>query len=268
MAAHYRIVRQHGIHRARDGLREAGLDVIGDLNHFDPPDDPVAHARRVAKAADPNSPLWICPVNEPSVYPMLCGMPCDAAVDLFIKLTKNIRDYHPHVCVMTTDPIVGIGDRQYGATDALVAAGLVDVVGVNYYPHTARTALSKVLIKTARRYGKTMMVAETSWHAGHPVHRRLHPGRNKGDPMEAPAFKSKMVARPDPQGSQRRSLLERCLSQACSGNGSADLRLSLGSLSGSTGLGATGTVSPELSEGEPRAMCSNSWVDRNVAFRL
>lgn len=62
-----------------------------------------------------------------------------------------------------------------------MAAGLVDVVGVNYYPHTARTALRKVLAKTHRRYGLPVMVAETSWHDGHPGHHGRHPDWSKGD---------------------------------------------------------------------------------------
>ena len=186
---------QHGLARARDGLpwrhdaaaririaQAAGLDVIWDLNHFDPPEDPVAHARRVAEAAHKGTPLWVCPVNEPSVYPLLCGMPRDEAVRLAITMggvlrqAPSRRPFPLHV-----DPITGIGERQFAATDALVAAGLADVVGVNYYPHTARTSLRKVLTKVARRYRRPILVSETSWHDGHPAHHRQHPGWTKGD---------------------------------------------------------------------------------------
>ena len=194
MAAHYRIAKHHGLARSRDGLpwrhdpgprlrtaRAAGVDVIWDLSHFDPPPDPVGHARRIAACADPERPLWICPVNEPSVYPMLCGMPREAAVHLAMTMARVVKDHHPDVRLLATDPITGIGERQFASTDALVAAGVVDVVGVNYYPHTARTALSKVLTKVARRYGLPILVAETSWHDGHPGHCRRHPGWAKGD---------------------------------------------------------------------------------------
>lgn len=194
MAAHYAAARRHGLSRARDGLpwrhdpvarirtaRAAGVDVVWDLSHFDPPPDPVGHAKRVGMSADPAGPLWICPVNEPSLYPRLCGMPEHEAVRLAITMIQVVKDHHPEVRVLTTDPITGIGDRQFRATDALVGTGLVDVVGVNYYPHTARTRLAKVLAKTARRYAKPILVAETSWHDGHPAHRRLHPGWTKGD---------------------------------------------------------------------------------------
>lgn len=194
MAEHYRIVRAHGLTKARDGLpwrhdpvarmrtaRRQKLDVIWDLNHFDPPDDPVAHARRVAKAADPGKPLWLCPVNEPSVYPMLCGIAVEDAVALAITMATVARDHHPDVRFLATDPLTGIGERQFHALDRLVTAGVVDIVGVNYYPHNARTSLSKVLTKVARRYRKPIMVAETSWHDGHPAHHRGRPGWRKGD---------------------------------------------------------------------------------------
>ena len=193
MAAHFQIVRTHGIRRARDGLpwrhdpgpriataRRADLEVIWDLNHFDPPNDAVGHARRAAQAADPTTPFWICPVNEPSLYPRMCGMPQHEAVRLAIEMCRVAKDHHPDVRVLTTDPITGIGERQFAATDALVQAGIVDMIGVNYYPHTARTALAKVLAKTSKRYRLPVLVAETSWHDGHPEHRRRHPGWDKG----------------------------------------------------------------------------------------
>lgn len=193
MRTHYRIALQHGLRWGRDGLpwrhdpglriaiaRSAGLETIWDLNHFDPPADAVAHARRVAASADPKAPLRVCPVNEPSLYPALCGMAREHAVRLAVTMTRVLKDLHPDVHVLTTDPITGIGERQFEATDALVATGLVDVVGVNYYPHTARTSLLNVLTKVWRRYRLPIMVAETSWHDGHPAHHRRHPGWTKG----------------------------------------------------------------------------------------
>lgn len=193
MAAHYRLAQAHGLARSRDGLpwrhdiekrlrtaEAVGADVIWDLNHFDPPDDPVVHARNVALLARNDRPFWICPVNEPSIYPMLAGMSRDDAVRLALTMTRVAKDHHPDVRVLTTDPLNGIGERQFEATDALVAAGLVDVVGVNYYPHTARTSLSKVLVKTARRYRLPILIAETSWHDGHREQQRRFPGMSKG----------------------------------------------------------------------------------------
>ncbi|UFN51659.1 arabinogalactan endo-1,4-beta-galactosidase (plasmid) [Roseomonas sp. OT10] len=194
MATHYRLALDHGLLRARDGLPwrhdvarrlqvadALGADVIWDLNHFDPPEDPIRHARAVALAARPDRPLWICPVNEPSIYPMLVGMSQNDAVRLAVTLVQVAKDHHADVRVLTADPLNGVGERQFEATDALVAQGFVDMVGVNYYPHTARTSLSKVLVKTARRYRLPILVAETSWHDGHREQGRRHPGWNKGD---------------------------------------------------------------------------------------
>ncbi|KQT53660.1 hypothetical protein ASG43_17630 [Aureimonas sp. Leaf454] len=193
MTAHYRVAQEHELARSRDGLpwrhdvgkrlrtaEAAGADVIWDLNHFDPPDDPAFHARNAASLARQDRPFWICPVNEPSIYPMLAGMGRDDAVRLALTMTRAAKDHHPDVRVLTTDPLNGIGERQFEATDALVATGLVDVVGVNYYPHTARTSLSKVLLKTARRYRLPILVAETSWHDGHREQQRRFHGMNKG----------------------------------------------------------------------------------------
>jgi hypothetical protein len=193
MAEHYSIAHNHGLLSARDGLpwrhdprprleaaADAGLQIIWDLNHYDPPPDPVAHARHRAQAADSRRPFWICPVNEPMVYPMLTGMSWEHATEMAITMGRVARDHHPDVRLLSTDPITGIGERQFAATDRLVAAGMVDVVGVNYYPHTARTSLLKVLLKTWRRYGRPVMISETSWHDGHPIHHRNYPGFDKG----------------------------------------------------------------------------------------
>ena len=193
MGRHYGIATDHGITTARDGLpwrhdpaarfavaAKAGMQVIWDLNHYDPPPDPVSHAQRCATVADQSKPLWLCLVNEPMIYPMLAGMSWEAATDLAITMARVARDHHPTVKLLSTDPITGIGERQFAATDRLVAAGCVDVVGVNYYPHTARTSLLKVLLKTWKRYDKPILVSETSWHDGHRDHHRRHPGFNKG----------------------------------------------------------------------------------------
>ena len=106
-------------------------------------------------------------------------MPKAAAIAMAVTMARVARDHHPDVRILTTDPITGIGERQFDCTDALVSAGFVDMVGVNYYPHSARTALSKVLLKTWRRYRKPVLVAETSWHDGHRHHHRRYPGFNK-----------------------------------------------------------------------------------------
>jgi hypothetical protein len=193
MPAHYATAKRHGLLSARDGLpwrhdprprlavaAAMQMQVIWDLSHFDPPPDPATHARTVALAADRSETLWLCPVNEPQLYPAMTGVPKATAIEMALTMARVAKDHHPDVCILTTDPITGIGERQFECTDALVAGGVVDVVGVNYYPHTARTALSRVLLKTWRRYRKPVLVAETSWHDGHPHHRKRYPGFNKG----------------------------------------------------------------------------------------
>lgn len=196
MLQHLHIARDHGLATMRDGLvpghnaldrlktaQEAGMQGIWDLSHYHRNADPVRCARIVAEAAlavTGDARLWLCPVNEPSLYPALAGMSRHEAVDLAITMARAARDHHPDVGILTNDPITGVGERQFHATDAIVAAVHVDVIGVNYYPHTARTTLSKVLVKTWRRYSKPIMVSETSWHDGHPVHHRRYPHFDKG----------------------------------------------------------------------------------------
>jgi hypothetical protein len=172
----------HAVQRL-DAARHAGVQAIWDLLHYHRNQDPVRCAKIAAQASlavNGNERLWLCPVNEPSLYPMLAGMPRHEAVDMAVTMAKVARDHHPNVGILTNDPITGIGERQFEATDAIVSAIDVDVVGVNYYPHTARTTLVKVLLATWRRYRKPIMVSETSWHDGHPVHHRRHPGLHKG----------------------------------------------------------------------------------------
>ncbi|WP_136684301.1 hypothetical protein [Falsirhodobacter xinxiangensis] len=87
-------------------------------------------------------------MNDPALYPVMAGMPEHEAVEMAISMARVARDHHPDIGILTNDPISGIGERQFAATDAAGSATDVDAVGVNYYPHTARTVLSKVLIKT------------------------------------------------------------------------------------------------------------------------
>lgn len=46
-----------------------------------------------------------------------------------ITMAKAARDHHP-TDDLTNDPITGIGERQFKATDAIVSAIDVDVIGV------------------------------------------------------------------------------------------------------------------------------------------
>ena len=196
MHQHFQVARAHGMLTVRDGLvpghdpwdrlsaaREADVQGIWDLSHYHRNADPIRSARAATDAAlaiTGQERLWLCPVNEPSLYPRLSGISSHEAAGMAITMARVARDHHPNIGILTNDPITGVGDRQFEATDAIVSAVDVDVIGVNYYPHTARTTLSKVLVKTWRRYRKPVMVSETSWHDGHPVHNHRHPGFHKG----------------------------------------------------------------------------------------
>lgn len=173
-------------HDAREQLaaaRSAGIQAIWDLSHYHRNDNPARDARTIAEAAtiiNGSERLWLCPVNEPEPYTRIAGMPRQQAINMAVTMARAARDWHPDVGILTSDLLTGIGDRQFSATDAIVAAVDVDVIGVNYYPHTARTALAKVLIRAWKRYRKPVMVSENSWHDGHSVHHRRHPGFQKG----------------------------------------------------------------------------------------
>lgn len=73
---------------------------------------------------------------------MLAGISWEQATDLAITMARVARDHHPLVKLLSTDPITGVGEKQFAATDRLAEADCVDVVGVNYYPHTARPCFS------------------------------------------------------------------------------------------------------------------------------
>lgn len=89
MAVHYGICRGLGITRARDGLpsghpirsrlataASARMSVAWDLHHFDIASkrESERHARHVgAVARQFGGPLWICPMNEPSIVPLMSG---------------------------------------------------------------------------------------------------------------------------------------------------------------------------------------------------
>lgn len=188
MAANYAAVAELGIHTVRDGLpwrhsaynrvqaaQEAGLQVLWDLCHFDPPPEPVRHAVHVAASlahvTPPHEPVWVCPMNEPAICSMFnpAFSPTELAVT-GLEMLEIVRGALPDVRCLTTDPIVGAGEAEYAATDLMVSTGHVAVVGVNYYPHTAVKPLRDVLVATWKRYGLPVLLSETSWHNGHQDH--------------------------------------------------------------------------------------------------
>lgn len=191
MAAHYRILRAHGVRTVRDGLppwlpiaprlalaAREGMEVIWDLNHYWRHDDPAGYAARVAQAVRetvPDRPFWCC-FNELSFHPRMC--PGESfehvaaqARDIFLRLRAQLPDLR----LVTAEP--GHRPHETGAHAAL--ADLADVIGVNYYPHEARRSLGRSLRDAALRYGKPVMVAETGLHTGRrPFWKDV---RSKGD---------------------------------------------------------------------------------------
>lgn len=196
MRQHYGIVKNHGIAMVRDGLppghdvrarmqvaRDAGLQVIWDIQHQWVVDDPVAYAKHVARTAlevDIAAPLWVC-VNESMIMPLFTALSWHDAAMAGLRMIRVLKDNHPDVRVLITDPINGFGEHEYAAADALTSSGLVDWVGVNTYPHTIKNGecLPDILTATWKRYHLPVLVAETSWHNGHPDHHRLFPGWDK-----------------------------------------------------------------------------------------
>jgi hypothetical protein len=148
MLEHYRIAREHRMTTVRDGLvpghhaverlaaaKRAGVEAIWDLSHYHRNQDPVRCARIAAEASlavSGSERLWLCPVNEPSLYPMIAGTPRYEAIDMAVTMARVARDHHPGVGVLANDPITGVGDRQFEATDAIISAVHVDVLWINY----------------------------------------------------------------------------------------------------------------------------------------
>jgi hypothetical protein len=69
-----------------------------------------------------------------------------------VLMAKVARDHHPDVGILMNDPITGVGERQYEATDAIVSAVNVDVVGVNYRREASRDSLLGGI--TTSNYGR------------------------------------------------------------------------------------------------------------------
>ena len=176
MRKHYADALALGVRVARDGLpwrhdpgeRVAaippGMRVIWDLCHFDPPERPELHAIRCARALGAGASILA--VNEPSMWPLLCRRPRSVATAAAKRMMGAVA-LHMEARFYTCDPMHGLEEREFAATDELVATGHVAVVGVNYYPHEARAPLREVLAAAWRRYGLPLALTETSWHRGH-----------------------------------------------------------------------------------------------------
>jgi len=148
MADHYAVAQQHGLLTARDGLpwrhdiisrlraaRDAGMQVIWDLDHYWRHAAPEAYAERVAAAAltiNGEAPLWVCPVNEPEIVPMMCaGLTRADAVATGLRILAALKHRHPDVRVLSVDAVPH-PDGPWAGTEAF--AYQADVIGLNVYP--------------------------------------------------------------------------------------------------------------------------------------
>ena len=85
-----------------------------------------------------------------------------------------MRHVRPDARFLHTDPlsghpfqfqalemVAGLVDPELGGSPELV-----DVVGINVYPHFPGVSLRSGLIEARQRFGRPVIVAETSWHTG------------------------------------------------------------------------------------------------------
>lgn len=185
MAAHYAAVRPMGATGARDCLSwrhdikarveiasGAGLDrVIYDMAHFDLPPDPEGHAVACERALGAGA--WAIAVNEPTMHGAFLG---EGSIR-FVEAAERMMRAAPNLRYACCDPLHELRRETWWATDRLVESGLVELVGINYYPHCGQATLREVLGEARRRYpGIPLAITETGWHVGHP---RLAPGERR-----------------------------------------------------------------------------------------
>ncbi|HRO15236.1 MAG TPA: hypothetical protein PLL33_09375 [Paracoccus sp. (in: a-proteobacteria)] len=184
MPAHYHTAIAEGAAGARDGLSwrhdiaarvravPEGFPVIWDLCHFDLPPSPTRHAIACCEALPEGA--WAIAVNEPSVGRRVAGVTPSRAIDAALRMMKtaSLRSRRPRFA--TCDPFHHLHPSVFRVTDKLVASGLVEMIGINYYPHHAVEPLHRILQVVAERYRLPVMITETGWHDGLPeAHRRF-----------------------------------------------------------------------------------------------
>lgn len=177
---------------------ETDMEPVWDLVHFgfpngiDPfspdfPDHVARFAVTVARTHE-HGTLWLCPVNEPSVTAHFCGQAGQWApakrrrghqlkrnlARATIETIKAVRKVRPDARFLHTDPLSGHPfqfqalEMVAGRVDSKLGGSpeLIDVVGLNFYPHFSGVCLRKGLIEARQRFGRPVIVAETSWHTG------------------------------------------------------------------------------------------------------
>ena len=168
MQHHYAVAMEEGARGARDGLSwrhdvvarvqavPPGFPVIWDFAHFDLPPRPAQQSVACALALPENS--WAIAVNEPSVGRRVAGVTRARAVAVALRMMTTVAmlPYRPRFA--TCDPFHHLHPEVFRATDQLVASGLIEMIGVNYYPHHAIEPLHRVLHAVAERWRLPVMI--------------------------------------------------------------------------------------------------------------
>lgn len=150
--------------------------IVWSLVHFDQPQDPLGHARNVARIMGPDDRLIA--FNEPSVGWDVSGYHPHEALTLASDMMRHALSVNPRLKFWTCDPMHHGHDDEYRATDALMIkyGKHIETVGINYHALHATAPLRDVLRKTAERYPMHQIaITETSWHEGHELAKRNFP---------------------------------------------------------------------------------------------
>ena len=184
MERHYAHAIAQGAVGARDGLSwrhdiaarvaavPQGFPVLWDLCHFDLPPDPESHAAACADALGPGG--WAIAINEPSIHAHFAG---DGQSWPYVDAALRMMRAAPGLRYGSCDALHDLRPETWWATDRLAESGLIDLVGINYYPHCGTVPLIDVLREARARYpGLPLAITETGWHVGHPA---LPPGERR-----------------------------------------------------------------------------------------
>ncbi|MCO6050860.1 hypothetical protein NGM99_13835 [Mesorhizobium sp. RP14(2022)] len=179
MREHYELMKAHGVHTVRDGLpwwhpieprlqvaKDAGMEVIWDLDHYWRHPAPTDYAKRVAMAVQrvcPGQTFWVC-FNENRLAGLLTPGQDQAEVvakakEIMRVLRANIYD----VRLVTAEPahIPDEIEAHAGLADQ------ADVLGINIYPYHADWSIGEALRAMAARYpDRPLMITETGLHPG------------------------------------------------------------------------------------------------------
>ena len=157
MERHYAHAAAQGAAGARDGLSwrhdigarvraASGLPVMWDLVDFDMPPDPEAHAAACAAALAPGTRAIA--INEPTQHGRFHGEGSIRYVETAIRMMQTAPGLRYACC----DPLHNLDPAEWWATDRRVESGLIETVGINYYPIHTRTPLRDIIREAKTRY--------------------------------------------------------------------------------------------------------------------